>query len=110
MDVVTAYRRLALRSVDDRQAVLPVSPRSNPHAQRLWPYAATAAVLLSGCLDDALDDAQLDEGIEHFESLRSCGVFSGDDWERGMIEVAEAVAAARQAKNGPPACARNAAE
>jgi hypothetical protein len=48
-------------------------------------------VQLAGCLDDAITDADLDEGLEHFQYLLSDGIVTQDQWHAEMLEVIDAV-------------------
>lgn len=56
-----------------------------------WPEMAVAAVALSGCLDDARTDEDLDEGLAHFRSLMEIGVFDADALKRETLHVIAAV-------------------
>jgi predicted protein tyrosine phosphatase len=48
-----------------------------------WPAAATAAVALAGYLDDAQSDQDLDDGLEHFQTLcRIGGIIDAESWQR----------------------------
>lgn len=54
----------------------------------VWPAAATAAVELAGYLDAAcVDDADLDAGLAHFESLFSMEIIGEETWTRTAFEV-----------------------
>lgn len=59
----------------------------------LWPEAMTAAVSLSGMLDDATSDDDLIAGVQHFTALHEAGVFSDEQWVRETNEVIAAVSA-----------------
>ena len=53
----------------------------------VWPAAATAAVELAGYLEDATDDADLDAGLEHFESLFSMEIITEETWTQTAFEI-----------------------
>ena len=52
-----------------------------------WPEAATAAAMLSGQLDDAVTDDDLDDAVRHFISLFEIGVLSQEQWDSAIQEV-----------------------
>ena len=58
-----------------------------------WPAAATAAVMLAGCLEDACTDADLDEALDHFGYLVRDGIVDAPAWKERTAEVIDAVLA-----------------
>lgn len=52
-----------------------------------WPAAATAACVLAGGLDGAQTDSDLDELLQHFDSLVSMGIKTDDDLEAETLVV-----------------------
>jgi hypothetical protein len=52
-----------------------------------WPAACVAACELSGMLDDCRDDRDLDEALEHFQSLLEMGVMDDIKWKAVAFEV-----------------------
>jgi hypothetical protein len=69
VDVIIAHACLAARN--DRSA-LPW--RATIDGEDCWPALATAAVSIAGYLDDATTNAELDEGLAHFQTLCSAGI------------------------------------
>jgi|GEM_PF-4454282 len=90
MDILTAHEMLAKRQ--DRSALdCDVSLNCPLGPCDAWPAAATAAVALSGCLEDAATDADLDEGLAHFQYLWTDGIVTQEQWDAEMIAVIDAV-------------------
>jgi hypothetical protein len=109
MTTLQAHEHFARRDPWTGRSAFPVDATldGGPDA---WPAAATAACVLAGGLESAQDDSDLDELLEHFESLVNMGVTDdakleaetllvldelmrwGDEMER---ELATAGAAAR---------------
>jgi hypothetical protein len=52
-----------------------------------WPLYVAAACSLSGGLDDARTDADLDDAFRHFETLLNIGVLEFEDWHRAACEA-----------------------
>lgn len=88
MEILTALEMFERRPLESREDVLDVSV--SIHGGDAWSEAATAAVMLAGFLDDALTDADLDEGCAHFQSLHSAGIISTDQWRETIDEVISA--------------------
>jgi hypothetical protein len=86
MDVLTAHELFAQRT--DRSALdcdvelnCPLGPSD------AWPAGATAAVQLAGCLDNAATDADLDEGLEHFQYLFNDSIVTQEQWDDATYQV-----------------------
>ena len=94
MDIAAAYRLLARRSVANRAEVFPLRPGSM--ACDPWPFAAAAAVALTGWLEDCEGDADLDDALRQFESLFYGGIVSREQWAKTIVEVAAAARAAKK--------------
>lgn len=81
MDLITAHGCIASRS-DFGRSLLPMpdefSIEAVPGLEPIAPIV-TAAISLSGMLDDAETQEDLDEAAEHFETLLGAGVFTLDD-------------------------------
>jgi hypothetical protein len=83
MDSLTAHALFCQRT--DRSA-LPAD--CTIEGMDAWPAAATAAVAMAGYLDDAQSDQDLDDGLEHFQTLcRIGGIIDADTWrhETGCV-------------------------
>ena len=59
------------------------------HPEGIDPTVAlvTAAVELSGCLDDAQTLDELQAGCEHFASLLSAGIVTPEAWNQATLNV-----------------------
>lgn len=102
MNVTTALNLLKRRSLANRAEVFPLRSCSTMPVDA-WPLAALAAVALTGWLPDAADDRDLDEALDHFQSLFIGGVIGRDEWADEIVSVS---AEARQQKNDLPECPR----
>jgi hypothetical protein len=78
MDLLTAHAHFALRA--DR-SILPCEPEIETGAGPIdgWPAVATALASMSGALDDAQDDEDLDEAVKHGLSLVAGDIFTPAD-------------------------------
>ena len=88
MTVFDAFLRLGARPIESRADVFDVEV--SLHGEDYWPEAATAAVSLAGCLDDAKTDADLDEGLRHFQTLHSIEIPAVED-KAWFLEIAAVV-------------------
>lgn len=91
MDILTAHEMLAARP-DFGRSLLPegIDIEVVDGLEPIVPLA-TAEVSLSGMLDDAETDADLDEAAEHFRSLLGAGVFTLEQWTDEAHEVIQRV-------------------
>lgn len=80
---------------DDR-SICELTVRAEGSDCDLWPEAMTAAVALSGMLDDAQSDDDLIEGVRHFVALYEAGIFTAEQWTAETDSVIGAVAKAAQ--------------
>ena len=80
MDVITTHARIASRP-DFGRSLLPEDIEIDA-ANGLEPYAvlATAGVRLSGMMEDAETDADLDEAADHCRTLLNAGVVTFEQW------------------------------
>ena len=80
MDIITAHNLIACRA-DQGASLLPdgFSIESHPGLEPTVPLA-TAAVSLSGMIEDATNDADIDEAGEHFRALLNAGIFTAEQW------------------------------
>ena len=85
MNVLTAHQLLASRK--DR-SIFPhaVSLRGHPELDA-WPAVVTGACVLSGSLDDAVDDDDLNDCVRQFEAYWDMGAVTDDDLEREAMNV-----------------------
>lgn len=90
MTVYEAFLRLGARPVESREDVFDIEV-TLPDGDDLWPEAAVAAVSLAGWLEDAETDADLDEGLVHFQMCHSAEVLGTETWFREIAEVIEGV-------------------
>lgn len=98
MNVTTALNLLRRRSAANRAEVFPLRSCSTMPVDP-WPIAALAAISLTGWLDDAADDGDLDEALDHFQSLFFGGVVSRQEWADEIVRVSSE---GRQQKNDAP--------
>jgi hypothetical protein len=93
MHVVEAHGRLAGRT--DR-GIVPFPAllvNDSGEAVDAWPALAAALADLSGWLEDARTDADLDAAVRHGLALLSAGVVSGDRLDEGILSVMRQVIA-----------------
>ncbi len=88
MDVLTANGLFSTRKTRE---ILPYDFSAD--GIDYWPAYATAAAMLAGCLEDAVSDDDLDEGVNHFLYLFKEGIVTPDAWKEAVGEVIEAVLA-----------------
>lgn len=87
MNVLNAYGRLCVR--EDRSIVpqqMGVRINDGP-LMDAWPETATAIASLSGQLEDAKNDADLEAAINHGLSLWACGVIQTQEVEKEAESV-----------------------
>lgn len=91
MDVTTAHGMIACRK-DFGRSLLPegIDIEAVDGMEPITPLA-TAEVSLSGMLDDAESDADLDEAAEHFRTLLNAGVFTLEQWSQEAHEVIQQI-------------------
>ena len=89
---MTAYQallRLGSRPVESRADVFDVEVSFR--GEDYWPEAAVAAVSLAGYLEDAKTDADLDEGLAHFQTCHSAEILETEAWFREIAIVVKEV-------------------
>lgn len=84
MEMLRAVEMLSARAPHQREA-FDVDARL--YGADCWAEVATAAAMLSGMLDDATTDAELDEALAYFQTLHSCGVLSTEQLRETTNEV-----------------------
>lgn len=89
MTVYEAFLKLGATPVESRADVFDVEVTL--HGEDFWPEAAVAAVSLAGYLGDAKTDADLDEGLAHFQTCHSAEILETDAWFREIAEVVQEV-------------------
>ena len=97
MDLVVAHAMIAARK-DFCRSLLP-EEISFEAVDGLEPVAplVTAQVTLSGMLDDAVTEDDLDEAAAHFRTLLSAGIFTLEQWSEEANDVLRQIGNARRA-------------
>jgi hypothetical protein len=103
MEPLEAHGRLMLRSQADRETLLPYHIRLDPEGDAAavdgWPAMATALADVSGWLEDATTDEELDEAVRHGLTLAEGGVVTVEHvMDRMLGTIAAVVAWGQQAE------------
>jgi hypothetical protein len=90
MHLLTAHELFCQRTSRD---ALPGDCLLNVNGNQVdaWPAAAVAACDLAGCLEDAQTDADLDDGLAHFQTLLSAEIVTGEQWREEIGRVVAAL-------------------
>ena len=103
MDLVVAHTMIAARK-DSGRSLLPeeISFEADDGSEPVAPLV-TAQITLSGMLDDAVTDDDLDEAAAHFRSLLNAGVFTLEQWsEEAHDVIRQIVERGKQSKSEAP--------